>query len=432
MDTDKSKLRDTRDTLINQLSLASAFPITNLQVLPERETVAYNSATSIIIGYSQPTVRYDLYDSQNSAVIQAQGTGDTLKIPTGVLTKEDYTFSIMATNTTSGFSKQLLQTVTVKVGVDTNLSVSFINPIIDFNTAAVVLVEDTQSNSRYEVFDPKDASLGQSVDSGPDGGDIQLTTVAIKEDVVIKVRATNIKTNLNGTLLMQPEIKVAPDVTLAVSLKEPVAYNGQATVIVNSPQKTAAYQLRLEDIDDDDADKTQLKGKAISESVSGTGKKIQLITEALQEDVTVSILATKNASGVSKTLQALVIIPVKPDPTKVLSLVKDGTDAGKDIVINSLAPGESAAIKVANTQKGVMYQLRSGDINIGPPVYHHKNYGIGRARINIELAIGEFSSDSVYLPTGVLTQTTTFSVLAIKATTRLEATLINTITVQVK
>ena len=133
----------------------------------------------------------------------------------------------------------------------------------------------------------------------------------------------------------------------------------------------------------------------------------------------------KNTSGLEKTLPELIIIPVKPDAKKTLSVVEENIKAG-----------DTGTIKVSNTQRGILYQLRQVKsnntfTNIGQPAYHSKNYVVGKARIEIEFAIDTFTGDYVLLPAGIIKKTTTYNVLAIKATTK-QQTEIGNITITIK
>jgi len=185
--------------------------------------------------------------------------------------------------------------------------------------------------------------------------------------------------------------------------------------VLKNTQKSASYYIRFEDIDDDTADKAVLQNTTIGELIPGNNGTIKLPVTNLTEDLTISIVARKNASGLEKTLPKTLFIPVKPDKNKELSIVE-----------GSIHAGDTATIKISNTQPGILYQLRQVNkdktfTNIGNPVFHHRNHGIGRARIETDFAIGRFEDSFVLLPAGVVEQTTTFNVLATKATTRQEA-----------
>src|ERR1043165_6539998 len=159
------ELRDARDTLIDLLPLKSTFPIRNLPVRSERDIVPYKGFTYVIIDYSQPEVYYEVYDDTGRKMNEkVRGNGDALRIKTAELTNEDYTFSVTATKAVSGLTKQLLQTVTVKTGVDTAISIRLKQPFIDYNTAATIILDDAQRGNKYQIFDMKDTPLSQPAD----------------------------------------------------------------------------------------------------------------------------------------------------------------------------------------------------------------------------------------------------------------------------
>ncbi len=420
------EFRTARDILTDLLlnGQATSFPITDQPVSAEQGTVMYDNPATVIIGFSQTDVRYVVYDdSQAKMSAVVEGNGGELRLETVQLTKQDHTFNILATKKVSGNKRQLLQTTTVKVGARLNLPVTPEKEFFEYGSAATVIIGDAQNGAVYQLFNLDDQPISAAASSGSSGDLALVTTDGVTEDITVKVRVTNTKTGLTGILETQPVLKVAPNTLLHAALKEPVTdYNGTATVLLTNSQETVTYQLLFDDIDDDNPEKKLPAGTAIGRAKKGTGKTIELPVKPVFEDLTVSILATKTATGISVVLKEKIVIPVRPDPDKILSVVEETVD-----------PVIGATIRVSQTQKGILYQLRTGaaDTPVGRPEYHHKNYGIGKARIGVEFALDEFTSDAVYLPTEPLTRTTTFSVLAIKATTR-HSVVIGTITVNIK
>jgi hypothetical protein len=352
---------------------------------------------------------------------KVRGNGGSLPIRTAELTNEDYTFSVTATKALSGLTKQLLQTVTVKTGVDTAISVRLQQTIIDYNTPATIILDNAQRGNKYQILDMKSAPLSKPVSSG-EGGYLELvTTNPLKEDTQVQIVATNIKTAQTGIMDIKPTVLVAPNDALVPTLKQPlVDYNGKGILSLPNTQQSVSYQLMYVDIDDDELAKVLATTPLVSDVVQGNGAAIELTVNGMTEDMTVQVVAAK-ANGSRKVLGTQVLIPVKPDPSKKLSVVEE-----------KVVAGTGATVKVSSTQKGVLYQLRSPDgKEIDWPRFHSRNYGIGRARLGVNLAVDEFTDDSVYLLTGPLSETTTFNVLAIKATTRASAVLTDTITITI-
>lgn len=425
----KMKFRAYRNSLIDLLPLpVNTFPLPDIPVFALQPVVQHELSGKIVLSYSQPDVSYTLYDQTKTQAVDIQNTTDehdrVISVDTLSLTNEDYTFSVLATKSNKpGFlvSTQLLQTVLIKIGIKKDLVVQVTTTPVPYGSKAVVVVKDAQRGTRYQLFD-NDHALSAETDSGA-GGDLEISTTGpLKKDVKISVKSTNIKTGQNGMLDEQPDILVSPNTALIPKLVGTAAdYNGTADITLADTQQTAVYQVRFEDIDDDAVDKKQMKNTSLGAAVPGNDGTIVLPVAMLKEDLTVNILAIKKSSGIQQQLTKKLLIPVRPDINKKLSVVE-----------NYLKPGDMA-VKVSNTQPGVMYQLKTDEDNknIGKPGYHHKKRGIGEAQIELDFVVDPFTDDSVYLPTGHLLQTTTFHVLAIKATTKLDAVLINKIMVEV-
>jgi len=119
------------------------------------------------------------------------------------------------------------------------------------------------------------------------------------------------------------------------------------------------------------------------------------------EDVGVRIVAPHGALEADDTASATGVISTFANGPDVRpSLVLPGCfdpDAGLAVtaVPSTICEGDSTTITVAATEPDVSYQLRDGSVHVGNPVM-----GTG---------------GTIYLPTGVLSQTTTFNVLATRS-----------------
>ncbi len=422
------KFRAYRNSLIDMLTLpVNTYPLPDTPLSASQAVVQYEQPGTIILSYSQPEVSYQIFDQTKGKPIDINNTTDedngVIATNTQPLTEEDYTFSVLATKTNKPeipVSISLLQTVLIKVGIKKDLALE-VAPV-QYGAQAVVIVKEAQRGTMYQLFDPLNNPLSVATNSGA-GGDLPVSTyLPLYEDVTVSVKSTNIKTGQNGMLDKQANILVYPNTASKPGLISAVAdYKGSNSVTLPLTQKSALYQLRFQDIDDDTVDKELQKDNHIGEPVSGNGSMIELPVSMLTEDLTINILAIKTPSGLQQQLPSIKAIPVKPDISQQISVVE-----------TNLKPGDTATIRVSKTQRGVKYQLRTADgVNVGNPAYHHKNYGIGKAHIEVDFVIDTFTDDFVQLSTGRLEQTTTFNVLATKPTTGVSAQLTNTITVEV-
>lgn len=408
--------------------LATTYPLRDLPVRVQNQVVMYNNKGKIIISFIEPDTTYLVYDESGADMGATYKTNnDEMTIETKPLVKEDYTFNVVAIKNISDkggllLRKTLLQTVIIKVGVDEEIPFTIDPEFVSYNQPVTLHLTETQSGAIYQVFDMKDQLLSDGADSGI-GGDLAITTYPLKEDTRVKIKVTNKKTKQTGFLVNKPLIQVYPDdslVPVLLDAENGIDFTTAATLRLDGIQSTADYQLIFLDIDDDTVDKPSFVNTTTGKTVKGSGTSIQLKTDKLGEDPTVTVAVTKRDSGLTRTLKASVFIPVKPDPGKKLSIVEA-----------SVKQGESATIKVNKPQRGIYYQLVTEDLKeVGWRVYYHKNYGLAKARIGIELAIGVKPDDTVLLATGPLNQDTVFNVIARKATTGKMVGLVDSIAVK--
>ncbi len=461
--THQFQLRIARDRLMDLViyPLSSNYPLSDLPFIAENSVVLYNNPARLFINEIQDNVDYVLYDETNSVMSSSVTRNENqLIIETERLTREDYTFSITATKQETGLSKQLLQTITIKVGVDVAIPIVLETPIIVYNTAINVQLIGTQSGAIYQVFDAFDNELSTKVESG-NGGDLVIPTRTLKEDTQLKIKVINKKTKQFGFLNNPPIVSVYPDPSIAVQLQdlEAADYNSVAELLLIAAQKSTYYQLIFKDIDDDSVDKESLFNTPIGTSnkskkrsannatasteleqpivesstttvessseatVNGNNdfEDVILKTSKLTEDLVVGVLATKRDSGLTKELVATNVIKVKPNHALKLVIREKVTEIGG-----------KAIVQVQNPQRGIYYQLRSNVDNsdLGWRSYFHKNYGIEKARTEIELAVDKIEDDMVLLLTEPMNEELIVNVFATKATTQVTAQLKQLVTLK--
>lgn len=428
-DAHRFQLRIARERLMDQVVFpyCSGLPVRDLIITPQNPVVFYDNKARLTVAPVQENVDYALFDETGAAMSSSmKRSDDHLIIDTKSLTRDDYTFSIVATKKDTGLSRQLLQTVTIKVGVDEDVPVTVSPEIADYNTSVTVYLKDAQSNAIYVVLDATDKPLSAEVNSKT-GGDVQIPLFALTEDTQTKIKVTSIKTKLTGYIKNPPLIRVYPNtkVTAVINAQTGIDYKGVAEILLSGTQESTDYQLIFKDIDDDTVNKEPLLNSAVGNSGKGKGTKgdLSLKTTSLTEDLTVGIRATKRDSKLERELETTLFIKVKPDPTKELIVYEKLT-----------APGDTATLEVLHPQRGIYYQLRNNKDNseVGWRRYYHKNYGIGKARIGVEFAVDTIADDTVFLATGPLQGETTFNVMAVKATTGESTPLTQLITVKIE
>ncbi len=431
-------LRDARDKLIDQLTAVHCYPLRDLPVDTKSPIVAYERPVRINVYQSQQGVDYKLFDNYsdaevlladddvNEGVELKEGAGSTqtfLELQTQKgLTKQEYTFRVAAVNQRSGLSSPLYQRVEVKVTVDTTLNFRFASDWIDYGSTAEIIIERTQEYVSYQIENSADEALSDPIVS--EGGDLSIvTTKEFQENTNFKIKATNSVDddahNISLYLKKTGVIQVLPNLDLPAALKEADwIYNSQLTVAIPNSQSSVTYKLVVVSIDQDCAPYSIAVGAVWSKKVPGIDGTLEIDSKAFREDAILQVIASKKgAPELSLKLTEPMVVKVKPNPGTKVSAVTD-----------KVPKGSVGLIQVSGTQPGVKYQLRNNtnNVTIGWPRFHSKNYGVDKATLGVDLAVGEFSGPTVQLPTAILSKNHTYNVLAIKVSTGLSCELTQT------
>jgi hypothetical protein len=294
--------RDARDRIIDLLGLGRTSPLRDLPVRDEQLTVAFNTTAKIPIEFSQRDVLYQLYyqgsqvertesgDQGPGIPVATMGNGGTAFIETHRIL-DDATFEILAKRVTTRQQAYLLETATVKVGLDTSLrawirsaphldasrdptteETTDTEPrIVDYGQAVNVVLHESQEGVDYRLayFRPRGRRQEEVELSVEDRrgnlNDIQLHSQPIHEDVDILIRATKTfdpsenrptQTTLLDVVL---PLKVRANAVLNLSVlnvsvePDPVFDHGQAgEVVISDTQPSARYGLFVRAIPDRD------------------------------------------------------------------------------------------------------------------------------------------------------------------------------------
>ena len=207
-------------------------------------------------------------------------------------------------------------------------------------------------------------------------------------DTTLQIRAmkaqTRVATMHNQTVTIAP----LPEIQLQDTV---VDYNKATRLQVIASVQGDRYQPFLDD--------TEFK-----RALNGNGQDLSFNTDALTEDTEYEMHVTRpSESGLALERRVRLLVRARPNPGLSVS-------AAEAVV----APNGETEIRVEATQNGVSYQLLAGDTTLGEPVP-----GGGGGRIS--------------LPTGPLTETTTFAVQATRIEwAEISVMLVQTVTVQVQ
>ena len=367
-------------------------PNAGLTVSITLDPVCSGGVSGIVVELSQVGVSYQLRDDADDSPIGAPvvGTGSDITISTGVLTA-DKTFNILATG--PGCAPVVLTTVpTVFVSgtINAALLLNAAASTICEGTATDIQIATSESGVSYQLRDnATNTPIGAPVVGN--GGTILLTTLNLSATTTFNVLAFNATCSIQLTDTETVNVDVAPNPALLVNATpNPLCIGGISNVTVDLSQTGVSYQLRR---DSDDS--------PIGAPVIGTGATINLPTGVLNADTDFNVLAT---SGVCTAVELSTVVTVTVAGTIDASLTVSSS-------ASAICAGTSTFVQVQLSVVGVNYQLRDDatDAVIGSPVA-----GTGV---------------TINLPTGNLTATTVFNVIANNGTCSIELTDKETITV---
>lgn len=433
-------LRDARDRLIDWLALGQTYPLRDLAI-DDVGTVAYNMKARIVIQNSQQGVSYLLCDDKQQPLkpeIKQDGNGGALELITPAIV-DDRCFSIKAIKAASGLSAFLLQTPTVKVGLDLALIASIQNAellapnpepaadddrIVDYGVKVQVAVEKAQEGVDYKLVDGKTAADLSAVVRGTSKTILLETKNAVTEDVDIRIRATKTfdksenKATQTDLLAAVLPLKVRANPALTILIPTPVIdYADTATIDIEASQASTGYQVLARGVADHEFVRGVSAGSvltvalpdqqpsvvlampaiegfaAVSNVQPGNGGKLSLTGANLKDDSFIAVQAVKEhraKTGVTVTsivqLAQVNAVLVRPDANPPLRF--------KAAVADSLL---QAPIQVSGGQAGVFYEFTTaadGKVQ-GLPVYFHQldrvdnsqNKGVGQLQIGVDLAV---------------------------------------------
>lgn len=368
-------------------------------VIAANSTICAGQSTTISVLGPQVGVNYQLRNSLGNISVgnPVPGGGGAINLPTGPVNVTT-NFNVLATFVSTGCSQQLntTQTITVNPLPDSSLVVGATSDAICSGTSTQVTVAGTETGVSYQLRNNSgNGAVGAPI--AGNGGTIQLPTGVLNSTTTFNVFATVNSTGCAQQLSATKTITVttAPDAGLAVgATASTICPGNSSTITVVDSVVGVTYQLRR------DSDNSNVGG-----AVAGTGGTIELPTGVLTATTTFNVLATVSGSTCSEQLSATQTITVDSPPDNSLDV--GATDA-------AVCPGTATNITVAGSVAGVSYQLRN---NLNDALVGSSVAGTG---------------GTIQLPTGSLTTSTTFNVLATTDATGCVAELLDlqTVTIQ--
>lgn len=271
--------RDARDRMIELLGLGLPWPLRDLP-LPAELVVAQGRSAAITLGFSQPGVRYELWDRDTEAPLQppvaANGTGQPLELATPSILG-DRTFRVRAVKANAAppvgeRATWLKGEIRVIEGINTSLvpvfrdlprvapeaPAAFAASLCDLGVTVRVDIPSSQNGITYDLVDRVDQAAGvdqqqsRSASVSGNGGTITLTYPFAAEDRDLQVRARRTVPTASGLqvalLTTILPLRVRADRSVPLAVVAPVLNPGESGALqVGNGQMRAqqgvTYQL---------------------------------------------------------------------------------------------------------------------------------------------------------------------------------------------
>lgn len=436
-------------------------PTVTVNIQPADRTVTgptaviCNGASANITIASESGVSYQLRSGTTNIGNPVNGTGSNITLATGALSTTT-TFNILATANTGSCSTTL--TTRPKVIVNGQKNVAATISTLCSGASTFITVDNTEVGVTYDLLNG--STVVGTIEG--DGGMISFPTGAINNTTTYTVRGISSST-CTTTMSMQPTVTVSnPAGGLTVNAPSNVCSGSSANITVTGSETGVAYQLYTSG------------GTAVGTPVNGNGSSslsIVLPTGPLTTATTFRIVATRLSGGCTTTLTTQPSVGINPQPASrtvtgpsaavcsgsagtvtvsnaeagVTYVLRNGTtmvdsrsaSSGSTITLNTgnlttattfnviatttscttalgditvpvtatqknvfaeaaaVCTGGSTNILVELSEQGVNYQLRTGTTNIGNAVAGNNS--------------------TISLPTGTINSTTTYNVLAYRA-----------------
>jgi hypothetical protein len=367
----------------------SPSPNPALVVAAASSPLCVGGTTDIAVAASESGVTYQLRNSAGNVDVGGPllGDGGTLIFPTNALATTT-TFNVLAT--APGCPPvQLTMTATVVVSGNVDASLTLVaaaSPICE-GTGTDIQIANSENGIDYQLRNNlNDAPIGLPVTGN--GGTILLPTNNLSTTTTFNVLATDGTCTIELTDLETVNVDIAPDPASDVDVTlDPLCVGGISAVTVAS-QSGVLYQLR-----------NNVGNVPIGPAVIGDGTTIDLPTDVLNATTTFNVFATNGACpGVQ--LMELATVTVAGNLNAGLTVASSAS---------TICSGTSTFIQIQASENTVSYQLRIGIVNVGSPVT-----GDG---------------GTINIPTGNITATTTYNVVASNGACSIQLTDEETITV---
>jgi gliding motility-associated-like protein len=363
----------------------------SLVVSAQASPICEGSGTNILVDNSVNGVTYQLRDDADDSLVGVAigGTGGTISLPTGILSTSKV-FNILASNGTCSIELSSTVSVNVDINPDPTLAVvAALDPLCVGGSTSIT-ISSSETGVSYQLRNDSDNSLIGTPVAG-NGGQLDLPTGVLNATITFNVLAT-------GGVCIPVQLNTKPSVTVSGTINltlvptpqiNPICSGENANIQIANSEAGVNYQL-INDTDD----------SLIPGVVVGTGGTIDLPTGILNTTTTFRVLAS--TASCSAELTSTSSVNVTPLPSASLNVTA---------VSGSVCETTSTVVQVANSEPGIIYQLRND------------------ADDSIVSGAVVGNGTTIDLPTGPITAATTFNVLATNGTCSIELSMTATVTI---
>jgi hypothetical protein len=322
-------------TSVEALLTVNELPTTAIPVSTQTQFLCHGTATNIQLGSSQAGVSYQLRrDADDSPVGSAvAGTGAALLLPTSNLSATT-TFNVLAVNTATGCSAELATTATANVNAAINVSAATPDNTICVGGSTALNASATGGSGSFSYAWLPSAELSNAATASA------TYTAGTAKTEIFTVTATDQDANYStcsAAANMSVTSSALPLAAIPVSAQAQYLCHGTGTNIqLGSSQAGVSYQLRR-DADD----------SPVGSAVAGTGAALLLPTGNLSATTTFNVLAVNTATGCSAELASTATVNVNA-AINVSATTPDNTICvGGNTALNASATGGSGSFSYA-------------------------------------------------------------------------------------
>lgn len=448
------RVRGARNAVVDLLGLGESLPLRDLPVSAAPPIAPFGGSAAVEVQDSEPGVQYRLRAQAGGPlpgdpVIAATGDGGSVGLTLARI-EDSMTFTVLARRP-SGRSALLLGSGQVRIGLDASLPVSVPGDtpvVVDHGARVTLLLARSQEGVSYRLVGRPDGDqarpddllaratdidLSEGGEVRGTGGAIALPSKPLSGDTTVRVRV--VKTfggprETQTTLLTQAvpvAVRAARDRAMRVS-PAIIGHGGAPAIEIEKAEPGVRYQLFTSPVADTQFDRAEPPDASAvaaagddgpirvrrpelqaiwqvppgfepaGDETEGAGR-LSLRLPPLTRDTLVAVRATKRHTideatfATQVALDAVVLVPVRPDPEPGLRL--EAMVAGNKLV----------RLRVPGGQPGVFYRFMAGDVLLGEAYLHQLqpddaklNKGIDGFAVEVDLVVAADDREAPPVP----------------------------------